>query len=181
MRRLERSSRCKGVPQCTSGRLRGVTVGTEIERKYLLRELPAEASWTSEQRIQQGYLALDGPTEVRVRLRKDRATLTVKSGGGRSRIEEEVELDDRQAQALWTLTDGRRVEKVRRVSHVAGQTVEVDEYHGPLAGLLVAEVEFTDEAAAEAFVPPDWFGRELTDEAGYSNRELACHGRPDEE
>jgi adenylate cyclase len=155
-----------------------VAAGTEIERKYLLEELPTRAEWDSERRIRQGYLALDGPTEVRVRLREEGATLTIKSGAGRSRIEEEVDLDERQAQALWALTEGRRLEKVRRVLRDGPITIEVDEYAGELAGLLVAEVEFADDRSAEAFRPPGWFGRELTGQPGYSNRALACHGRP---
>ena len=56
--------------------------------------------------------------------------------------------------------------------------VEVDEYEGDLRGLLVAEVEFDDEAASDAFTPPDWFGPEVTEDDRYKNRALAVDGRP---
>jgi CYTH domain-containing protein len=61
---------------------------------------------------------------------------------------------------------------------IDGAQAEVDEYGGDLAGLVVAEVEFHDEHAAQAFTPPAWFGRELTGEVEYANRSLACNGLP---
>jgi adenylate cyclase len=155
-----------------------VAAGTEIERKFLLRELPSGAPWIGEVAIRQGYVALDGDTEVRVRLTHATGTPTVKHGRGRRRGEEELALDRRQAAALWELTAGRRLEKTRRRLELDGAVVEVDEYAGDLAGLLVAEVEFEDEAAAGAFRVPDWFGDEVTDDDAYKNRRLACDGRP---
>ncbi len=153
---------------------------SEIERKYLLPELPEAIAWDETERIRQGYLALDGDVEVRVRLRQDRSgLLTVKSGGGRVRLEEELPIEPEMAQGLWPLTEGRRVEKTRRRSRLDGMLLEVDEYEGDLAGLLVAEVEFPDEESAERFSPPDWFAREVTDDAGFKNRSLACHGIPE--
>jgi adenylate cyclase len=43
---------------------------------------------------------------------------------------------------------------------------------------VTAEVEFESEAAAEAFTPPPWLGRDVTDEPGYKNQRLAVHGLP---
>ena len=151
---------------------------TEIERKFLLDALPSSLRFARREPQRQGYLAVDGATEVRVRRGPRGATLTIKSGGGAVRTEVELALDERQADALWALTEGRRVEKTRRLLRVAGVEVEVDEYAGALAGLVVAEVEFADEQAAEAFVPPAWFGRELTTDKRYSNRALATDGLP---
>ncbi len=37
----------------------------------------------------------------------------------------------------------------------------------------MAEVEFDSEKKADEFVPPDWFGKEVTNEASYKNRSLA--------
>ena len=56
--------------------------------------------------------------------------------------------------------------------------IELDVYTGALEGLRVAEVEFPDDAAADAFEPPAWFGREVTDDARYKNRALARDGAP---
>ena len=152
--------------------------GTEIERKFLLHGLPPQLAFARRERIRQGYLALDGDTEVRVRMSTKGSRLTIKHGRGAVRVEEELALDDRQAQALWQLTEGRRLEKTRRAIRVQGVVVEVDEYNGSLDGLVVAEVEFPDEDAALDFTPPAWFARELTGDGAYSNRALASEGLP---
>jgi CYTH domain-containing protein len=156
-------------------------VGTEIERKFLLDELPAALAFARRTAILQGYLALDGDTEVRVRRTPAGATLTIKHGGGEVRVEEELALGERQADALWQLTEDRRLQKTRRIMHVDGLEVSVDEYFGELDGLIVAEVEFDDEDAARAFMPPAWFGREVTGEAAYANRTLSVDGLPRED
>ena len=53
---------------------------------------------------------------------------------------------------------------------------EVDIYAGPLAGLVVAEVEFPDLAAALCFQAPAWFGREVTEDSAFRNAALARAG-----
>jgi adenylate cyclase len=156
-----------------------VPPGNEIERKFLLNAVPSSLAYGRREAIRQGYIALDGDTEVRVRITPRGSRLTIKHGRGQSRAEEELDLDRRQADALWELTDGRRVEKTRRRMRVPGGEVEVDEYRGSLDGLVVAEVEFANEDAAMDFRPPDWFGREVTGEAAYSNRDLSQHGLPE--
>jgi adenylate cyclase len=152
--------------------------GTEIERKFLLSGLPSVLAFARRRPIRQGYVALDGDTEVRVRRTPAGSTLTIKRGSGEVRLEEELELDPRQADAPWELTDGRRLEKARREMRVDGAEASVDEYSGALDGLVVVEVEFEDEAAARAFTPPPWFGREVTGDPGYANRSLSAHGLP---
>lgn len=118
---------------------------------------------------------------MRLRRRGARAFLTIKAGAGRSRAEQELELDDDRFAALWPLTEGRRVVKRRYLIPAggAGLTAEVDVYEQRLAGLVVAEVEFPNEAAADAFDAPAWLGREVTGDARWSNRALALHGRPE--
>ena len=140
--------------------------GVEIERKFLVDELPGDLDWHDERALRQGYVALDGDTEVRVRDDDGSWRLTIKHGGGR------------RGEALWELTEGRRVEKRRRRMAYGSAMLEIDEYEGDLRGLLVAEVEFDDEAASDAFTPPDWFGSEVTEDGRYKNRALAVDGRP---
>lgn len=151
---------------------------TEIERKFLLHGLPPQLGFAHRERMRQGYVALDGDTEVRVRISNRASTLTIKRGRGAVRVEEELALDDRQAESLWKLSEGRQLEKTRRRMRVQGVEVEVDEYAGHLDGLVVAEIEFNDEDAAMDFTPPTWFGRDLTGEVAYSNRALASEGLP---
>ena len=60
-----------------------------------------------------------------------------------------------------------------------GKQVEVDVYHGSLAGLVVAEVEFTSARESTQFTAPPWFGDEVTENEAYKNVNLALHGKPD--
>jgi adenylate cyclase len=154
--------------------------GREIERKFLVPAPPADLRRWPSTRIEQGYLAVDADgTEVRVRRRDGKATLTVKGGRGRSRVEAEIGIDAERFERLWPLTEGRRLEKTRSVIPAAGDLeLEVDVYAGALAGLTVAEVEFAGEEQASAFEPPAWFGREVTDDARFKNQRLARDGVP---
>src|SRR5919197_174218 len=119
----------------------------EIERKFLVEQLPPELEGARARRIDQGYLALDEGAEVRLRRHGDELSLTVKGAGGLSRVEEEFDLDERQFESLWPLTKGRRVEKTR---HELPGGIEVDVYDGALAGLVIAEIEFASEAESAA-------------------------------
>ena len=123
-------------------------------------------------------MAADG-TEVRVRRRDANAWLTVKSGGGRARVEEEIEIDGERFERLWPLTEGRRIEKTRYEIPVGDDLViELDVYAGDLDGLVIAEVEFDSEEAAEAFAAPDWLGPDVTEDLRYKNQRLARDGAP---
>ncbi len=155
----------------------------EIERKFVLDAPPQGLAEHPSEPIAQGYLALDDDVEVRVRRRGERCYLTIKAGGGRRRVEEELEIDEARFASLWPLTEGRRIVKRRHLVPAAeGRlTFEVDVYEDALAGLVVAEVEFADDAAADAFAAPEWLGlgREVTDDPRWKNQALALHGRPE--
>ena len=151
----------------------------EIERKFLLTAVPGAEALGPGRRLRQGYVAVDGAVEVRVRVDESAAVLTVKAGSGLARTEVELPLDADAADALWAHTEGRRIEKRRHRCALDGSLVaEVDLFDGDLDGLAVVEVEFPDADAAAAFEPPPWFGREVTGEAGWSNADLARFGRP---
>jgi CYTH domain-containing protein len=149
----------------------------EIERKFLVRDLPGEVSAGQADRIRQGYLTVD-PVEVRIRSRSGRPEeLTIKSGSGLSRAEVNLPLTREQFDELWPLVQ-RSIEKERTVLPVGGATVEVDVYAGKLAGLVVAEVEFATEAEARAFEPPAWFGADVTADTRFRNAALALADAP---
>jgi adenylate cyclase len=154
--------------------------GVEIERKFSPVHAPANLDSHPAEEIEQGYVALtDDGTEVRIRCLGQRAFLTIKSDGGRARIEEEIEIDKRRFRSLWPLTEGRRVRKTRyRIAAGDGRMIELDVYHGRLTGLVTAEIEFETEAAAAAFEPPSWLGREVTEDPRYKNKRLATDGAP---
>jgi adenylate cyclase len=152
----------------------------EIERKFLLGSLPDDIDRHPHGDLEQGYLAVaDDGVEVRVRRSGDDHVLTVKSGPGLVRVEEEMPIEARRFASLWELTRGRRLAKTRYLVDIGdGLTAEVDVYHEDLAGLLTAEIEFPTEEASLAFVPPAWLGTEVTGDARYANRTLATDGAP---
>jgi adenylate cyclase len=153
----------------------------EIERKFVLAEIPASDVLGSGQLLRQGYLAEEDDVTVRVRITERAAMLTVKAGAGLSRTEVEVRIPRHEAGALWSHTAGRRIEKTRhRVTHpdLGDHVADVDVYAGALAGLCTAEVEFDSEDEAHSFTPPGWFGREVTGERAWTNAALARHGLP---
>jgi adenylate cyclase len=155
-------------------------MGTEIERKFSLAGEPKWLGDCQATRIEQGYLAIEaeGGTEVRLRRRDGETVLTVKRGSGRTRTEEELDLEPEQFEALWPLTEGRRVAKMRYLVPTETGDIEVDVFEGELAGMVTAEMEFDSEAASDAFEPPDWLGAEVTGDDRYANETLAIHGLP---
>jgi adenylate cyclase len=154
-------------------------VASEIERKFLVPAVPSSLELGSGARLRQGYLAIDGAVEVRLRRSPTGSVLTLKAGRGLTRTEVEVDVTEADADDLWPTTEGRRIEKVRhRVGLDSGEVVEVDVYEGALQGLVTAEVEFPDAEAADAFTAPDWCGRDVTAEPGWSNASIAVRGRP---
>jgi adenylate cyclase len=146
----------------------------EIERKFLVKELPSNLKDYENTPIEQGYIAVkrDG-TQVRLRKAGSRHTLTVKRGRGLKRQELEIDLIPEQFNELWPATEGRRLKKTRYDIPFADRTIEVDVYNGRNKGLVVAEVEFDDDEQCKNFNPPDWFGKEVSGKTRYSNVKLA--------
>ena len=151
----------------------------ERERRFLVTSLPEPLPVPK--RIVQAYLST-GPASVRVRqIGDDRHVLTIKTGSGRNRVEIERDLDADEFRALWDASTELRIEKRRhRIDVGDGLTAELDLYDGDLEGRRLVEVEFADDAAADGFVAPHWFGREVTEDNRYTNSSLARYGWPTE-
>jgi adenylate cyclase len=148
--------------------------GREIERKFLVKELPPGLRHFQSYPIAQGYLANEaGGRHVRLRRKGKSASLTFKVGRGTSREEREVKLSAQQFAALWPATAGRRLRKFRYYVPWKGVIIEIDIYRGENKGLVVAEVEFRNQAACRKFKAPSWFGAEVTGVKRYSNVRLA--------
>lgn len=154
-----------------------MAAGKEIERKFLVDEVPANLGGGVE--IVQGYLHVDADgKETRLRKKGGQYFMTIKSGGGLQRSEVETEIDEDVFNRLWPATSGRRVEKKRYEVLCAGKTIELDIYAGGLLGLVTAEVEFGSVEEAQSFIPPEFLGRDVTNDRGYKNQQLAVHGIP---
>jgi len=149
----------------------------EIERKFLLEALPFDMSGYRALALRQGYISTQ-PT-IRLRQQNDEYILTVKGAGAMVKEEFELPMTAAQFIALWPKTEGAAIAKTRYLIPLgAGLTAELDAYHDELEGRFTVEVEFPDMAAAEAFVPPAWFGREVTEDFRYSNSSLSKDGWP---
>jgi len=146
----------------------------EIERKFLVKWLPDGLKRSRSFVIEQGYLATESAgRQVRLRKRGHAASLTFKLRRGNHREEREIKLSQKQFEALWPGTAGRRLRKVRYEIPWDNLMIELDVYRGRHAGLVVAEVEFPNRASCRRFKAPWWFGREVTGEKRYSNVRLA--------
>jgi adenylate cyclase len=155
-------------------------VAKEIERKFLLHELPSLAEGIEWVPIEQGYLAIDATTEVRVRRAGEERFITVKGGHGEVRDEIEIPIGDEQLKSLWQLTQGRRLTKRRLLIPLDEvHEIELDVFLGELDGLLIAEIEFESEVESLDFEPPDWLGEEITGDDRYAGQRLALDGAPE--
>jgi len=150
----------------------------EIEKKFLIKELPKNLENYISYEISQGYLIIMKDKELRIRRKGEKYYQTIKTGEGLSRNEKEIEITSDQFNALWPLTEGKRVEKVRYEIGDKSSLIELDIYYGPLKGLITAEVEFKSEQSSNEFQPPQWFGKEITLESSYKNKNLALLKTP---
>ncbi len=152
----------------------------EIERKFAVRHVPIEIHSIQPCAIRQGYVAVDSNgTEVRIRDKDGMFSLTIKSSGSLSREEVEVAISPAEFENLWLMVDGRMVTKNRFVFGHAAEMLEIDVYEGPLAGLVICEVEFPTEDQAGRFSPLPWMGAEVTANPRFKNRSLAALDRTD--
>ena len=144
----------------------------ETERKFLLRDDSWRASATDPVRIIQTYLNPEPGATVRLRIAGSKAFLTVKSinrGSERGEWEYEIpETDAREMMAECKTTPV--IDKTRRYD---GRW-EIDEYHGCLEGLVVAEIEL--DSPDEEISLPSYIGREVTGNPAYYNSTLALTG-----
>ena len=149
----------------------------EIERKYLVSELPKNLDSYPHTEIEQGYLCTS-PT-LRIRRMGDVFVLTVKEhlAGTSTAIqnrEEEFTMPRNSYERLKVKCDGNLVSKTRyRIPLADGLTAELDLFHGAHQGLRLVEVEFPSVEAADAFIPPSWFGEDVSTDPRYRNSYLA--------
>ncbi|MCF2667221.1 CYTH domain-containing protein [Faecalicatena contorta] len=144
----------------------------EIERKYLVQQLPESLSGYPCRIIEQGYLNTD--PVVRIRRDNEKYELTYKSKGFMTRMEYNLPLTQEAYEHLLTKIDGRLIQKKRYMIPLNNDlTAELDIFEGDLAPLILVEVEFPSEEAALAFVPPSWFGDDVTFSGKYHNSTLS--------
>lgn len=147
--------------------------GLEIERKFLVKKGDSyKLAAFSSSHIKQGYIPADGIT-LRIRIRDEKAYLTIKGksvNGGMTRYEFEKEISLEEGNRLMTFCKGGVVDKRRWLVKSEEHTFEVDEFYGDNQGLVMAEVELSNES--ESFVKPDFIGTEVTGDRRFYNSHL---------
>ena len=149
-------------------------MGVEIERKFLVKLDKFNKEGLARNRIIQGFLNSDKERVVRVRVSDNQGFLTIKglsdaSGIRRYEWEQEIPLAD--AQDLLQLVEPGIIEKYRYHISCGDHVFEVDEFLNDNAGLVLAEIELSDEN--EVFEKPSWLGKEVTGISKYYNASLS--------
>lgn len=159
----------------------------EIERKYLLSHMPDDLERFPKHEIEQGYLCAR-PT-LRIRHIDDQFVLTVKErvkvdSSAVVNREEEFAMSADSYFRLREKCDGMLLVKTRykiplRQMHPDGNygelVAELDLFHGRHEGLVLVEVEFDNLLESSRFLPPHWFGKEVSNDPHYRNSHLASH------
>lgn len=150
----------------------------EIERKFLVCGDDYKREAYAVSHIQQGYIGTKPGRTVRIRVRDDKAYLTIKGPAGKaglSRYEFETEISPSDAHDLLLLCEPGLIDKHRYLVKSADgeHTWEVDEFHGDNDGLVMAEIELRSET--ESFEKPHFIGQEVTGDRRYYNGHLRAN------
>lgn len=150
----------------------------EIEKKFQVISLPENLESYEKKEIEQGYLCTS--PVVRIRRSNERYILTCKSnhvpGEYKVRMCEEYEvlLSKEAYLHLREKADNHMIIKTRYLIPLPdGHMGELDVFHGRLEGLYFIEVEFANEEEAKSFVPPEWFGENVSGDERYTNSFLS--------
>lgn len=146
----------------------------EIERKFLIKDMPDLSKALKAEHIIQGYLCID--PVIRLRKSDDNYYMTYKSKGLLKRVEYNMELNKEAFDDLIKKCEGKIINKTRYEFSLSdgNYTAQCDIFEGEYRGLNLVEVEFDSEESANDFRAPDWFGEEVTYDGKYQNSNLSC-------
>ena len=151
----------------------------EIERKFLVKKLPDDLESYPYHELSQAYLS--GEPVIRIRRSDSDYILTYKAGGLMIRKEVELPLTEASFAHLLTKADGLVISKRRYIIPTFMETedgvldlkIELDIFKGDLEGFILAEVEFPSKNTATSYTPPEWLGKEVTDDPLFHNVNLS--------
>jgi CYTH domain-containing protein len=158
----------------------------EIERKFLIKTVPENLLDYPFHLIEQAYLNTD--PVIRIRKEDENYYLTYKGKGLMAREEYNLPLNQDAYLHLREKIDGVIISKKRYLipleqpdfqedfpmeSRPAKLIIELDDFHPPIAPLLMAEIEFETESQSNAFIPPSWFGEDVTFNRLYHNSNMS--------
>ncbi|WP_250278051.1 CYTH domain-containing protein [[Clostridium] colinum] len=143
----------------------------EIERKFLLKYMPNLENCETYY-IKQGYICTN--PVLRIRQKNEKYIFTFKGKGDIQREEIEQEITKEEFENLWQKIQGQPIIKTRYIIPIDNNLkAELDIYDGNLKGFKNVEVEFDSIDEANNFIPPDWFGEDITKNEKYTNAYLS--------
>lgn len=174
----------------------------EIERKYLINTLPENLESFPFRIIEQGYLSTEPVVRIRrdnddyiltykskgLMIREEyNLPLTAESyehlkekidGRLISKKRYLIPLPKKKSVEIHASEPLSVLDYIEQERDASGHpeldlTIELDVFSGELAPLVLAEVEFPDEESANEFVPPYWFGEDVTFSTEYHNSRLS--------
>ena len=144
----------------------------EIERKFIPKCLPDNLDSHEHHDIQQAYL--NTSPVIRIRKQDEDYFLTYKGSGMMSREEYNLPLNQKSYFHLLTKADGNIITKTRYLIPLFNSlTAELDIFHDIFDGRLLVEVEFNSIEDANSFIPPEWFGEDVTYDKKYHNSNMS--------
>lgn len=149
----------------------------EIERKFLVNDIPNNLIIEDIKEIEQFYISLI--PEVRARKSNNDFTLTIKSSGDLVRTEIETVIEKDQFYELLDMCKTNTIEKSRSIIKYKNHILELDIYKN-LNNLKTVEVEFQSIEESKAFdkIIPSWFSTEITYIDDFKNKNLLLKGYP---
>jgi len=149
----------------------------EIERKFLINNIPFDLSSYKYYDIEQSYISIN-PT-MRLRKQDNTYIFTFKGSGSLKKTEFEYNLSEEQYENLLKKIETNKIVKRRYLIPLENDlTAELDIYYEDLLGFMNVEVEFKSVKDAKNFIPPHWFGQEVTGDKRFSNASMSVNGNP---
>ncbi len=148
----------------------------EIEKTFLVKNIPTDLSIYKSFKIKQGYLSSTHPV-LRIRQKDDKYEITKKiplKPNDFTAVEEiNIPLTKDEFDKFWSLTE-KSLQKTRYLIPLLNNlTAELDVFDGELTGLSWVEVEFSSLKEMDNFQKPDWFGKDITQEDFAANSFIA--------
>ncbi|MFA6603811.1 MAG: hypothetical protein WCT10_03120 [Patescibacteria group bacterium] len=147
----------------------------ESELSFLVKETP-NLNELGRSEIEQHYLS-EGGEPLRIRRIGQRYELTKKLDVAKNDFSRKDEINIPLTEEEFTRLRGLSIRSLAKTRYFfplpEGLMGEIDVFHGPLEGLTVVEIEFNNDSARTAFVPPPWFGRDVSQEEWSANHNLA--------
>ena len=141
-------------------------------RTFLLTEMPDPIGEEKPTQIKTGYISRSKDKKVVLGKRDNHHFLSITQSDGDCDGKYEISLSQKDFNTLWPSTAGYRLEKEIWMTHEKGRPVIINRFAGHLSGLLTGEVLISPDEQRETFLPPSYFGEELSFDSRFSAENL---------